>query len=359
MFKILTNFLVLLFLNSPTAQARDFYDILGISSGASKRQIKKAFRKLSLKYHPDKCTDEDDCKEKFTNINAAYECLSDDTKREAYDSVGRDEERFKKWEKQGGGGGGFDPFANFFGFGRKRGNDDQPKTGSTRMILYVDLTTLYVGDFIEIRYYRDVLCQRVDECEINDDGCARAGVRKSTRRIGPGFVQQVEDNDSRCVARGKRYKEKCRACPDGPTVEDVIPVTVDILPGMNDGQELQFEELGDESIGHIPGDLLVVLRQTPHPHFVRDGDNLKLRLGIDLADALVGFEKTIKHVDGHDVVIKSNEVIDCDYVKVIKSEGMPTERGGFGDLIVFFEIEFPSTKFSNQQKQRLRNILKN
>jgi len=366
MFKILINLLLLLFLKSPTARAgnrgRDFYDILGVSSDASKRQIKKAFRQLSLQFHPDKCDDKaGDCKDKFTDVNNAYEVLSDDKKREAYDSVGRDEERYKQWEKQGGGaGGGFNPFESFFGFGRKRGGDDgMPKTGNTRMILYVDLTQLYVGDFIEIRYYRNVLCQRVDECEINDDGCARAGIRKSTRRIGPGFVQQIEDNDSRCVARGKRYREKCKACPDGPTVQDVIPVTVDILPGMKDGQELQFEELADESIGHIPGDLIVVLRQTQHPHFVRDGDNLKLRLGIDLADALVGFETTIKHVDGHDVVIKSNEVIDCDYVKVIKAEGMPTDRGGFGDLIVTFEIEFPSKKFGNQQKQRLRNILKN
>jgi len=356
MLKIILNFLVVLYFNSSTALARDFYEILQVPGGASKRQIKKAFRKLSLKYHPDKC---EDCGTQFTDVNAAYECLSDESKREAYDSVGRDEERFKKWEKQGGSGGGFDPFSNFFGFGRKRGHDDQmPKAGNTRMILDVDLTTLYVGDFIEVRFFRDVLCQRVDECEINDDGCSRAGIRKTTRRIGPGFVQQMEENDHRCVARGKRYKDNCRACPDGPTVQDVIPVTIDILPGMMDGQELIFEELADESIGHSPGDLIIVLRQIAHPHFVRDGDDLRLRLGIDLADALVGFQTTIKHVDDHDVIIKSNEVIDCEYVKTIKSEGMPTENGGFGDLIVTFEIEFPKKKFTDQQKERLRRILK-
>jgi len=356
MYKIFINFLVLLFLNSPTALARDFYKILDVPSNASKRQIKRAFRKLSLKYHPDKC---EDCKEKFTDVNAAYECLSDDSKREAYDSVGRDEERFKEWEKQGGGRGGFNPFEDFFGFGGRGRNDDQtPKAGSTRMILDVDLTTLYVGDFIEMRFYRNVLCPRVDECEISDGGCIRAGVRKTTRRIGPGFVQQIEDNDSRCVARGKRYKERCQACPEGPTVQDVIPITVDILPGMKDGQELIYEEQADESIGHLAGDLIVVLRQTRHPQFVRDGDNLKLRLAIDLADALVGFETTVKHVDGHDVIIKSNDVIDCAHVKVIKSEGMPTDSGGFGDLIVTFEIGFPHKQFSPQQKQSLREILK-
>jgi len=356
MFMILTKLLAIFFLNSPIALARDFYKILDVPSSASERQIKKAFRKLSLKYHPDKC---EDCKEKFTDVNAAYECLGDKQKREAYDSVGKDEERFKKWETNQGASGGFD-FADLFGFGRRRGNDDQmPKAGNTKMILNVDLTTLYVGDYIEIKFIRDVLCPRVDECEINDDGCSRAGIRKTTRRIGPGFVQQMEENDNRCVARGKRYKENCRACPNGSTVQDSIPVTIDILPGMKHEQELKFEEFADESIGHLPGDLIVVLRQIPHPHFTRDGDDLHLRLGIDLADALVGFLTTVKHVDGHDVIIKSNNVIDCEYVKVIKGEGMPTESGGFGNLIVTFEIQFPSKKFTDKQKERLRRILKN
>jgi len=350
MLKIILNFLVVLYFNSLTAFARDFYAILELPNKASQRQIKRAFRKLSLKYHPDKC---EDCGEQFVDVNAAYECLSDEEKRQAYDRVGGDEERYKEWEKQKGR----DPFGGIFG--RRRGHDDQmPKAGSTRMILDVDLTTLYVGDFLEVKFFRDVLCQRVDECEINDDGCSRAGIRKSTRRIGGMFVQQIEENDHRCVGPGKTYKENCRACPDGPTVQDVIPVTIDILPGMMDGQELIFEELADESIGHAPGDLIIVLRQIPHPHFRREGDDLHLRLGIDLADALVGFESTVKHVDDHDVIIKSNEVIDCPYVKVIKGEGMPTESGGFGDLIVTFEIEFPTKKFTDKQKERLRRILK-
>jgi len=92
MLNFLTNFLVVSLLNSSNAVARDFYDILGISNISSGREIKKAFRKLSLRYHPDKC---EDCKEKFTDVNAAYDVLGDPKKRQVYDSLGGDEEKFK------------------------------------------------------------------------------------------------------------------------------------------------------------------------------------------------------------------------------------------------------------------------
>jgi len=341
MFKILRNFLVVFFLNYPCTEARDFYKILKVTDSCSQKEIKKAFRKLSLKYHPDKCEDED-CKEKFTGVNAAYDCLSDPKKRKVYDQLGKDEDSYKtKWTQ----------------FHGQRRTDETPKGSDTRLALRFDLTTLYIGSTIEIRYFRDALCQRVDECEKNDDGCSRAGVRLTTRRLGGIFVQQVEEVDTRCVAEGKRYLENCKACPDGSTVEDEISVSADILPGMKHDQELVFEEYGDEKIGHIPGNLIITLKEKPHPHFVRDGDDLKLRLGIDLVDALVGFERIIKHVDGHDVLISSDEVIDCPYVKIIKKEGMPKESGGFGNLIVTFEIEFPSKKFTNNEKMKLRKIL--
>jgi len=341
MLKILRNILVVFFLNSWITEARDFYKILKIASSSSAKEIKRAFRKLSLKYHPDKCTDAK-CKEKFTDVNAAYDCLSDPKKRKVYDSMGRDEDKYKsRWAQS-----------------QQGRSDETPKGSDTRQAIQFDLTTLYIGTTIEIRFFRDALCQRIDECEKNDEGCARAGVRKSTRTLGGIFVQQIEEVDTRCVAEGKRYLKNCKACPNGSTVEDEISVSVNILPGMKHDQEIIFEEYSDEKIGHIPGNLIVTLKEKPHPYFVRDGDNLKLRLGIDLDEALVGFKRTIKHVDGHDVVISSDEVIDCPYVKIIQEEGMPKESGGFGNLIVTFEIRFPSKRFTNKEKQLLRNVLK-
>jgi len=341
MLNFLMNFLVVSLLNAPNTVARDFYDILDLTSSASGKQIKKAFRKLSLKYHPDKC---EDCKEKFTDVNAAYDVLGDPKKRQVYDNFGGDEEKYKtRWAQLQSGG-----------FGR---NDETPKAADTKLTLRVDLKTLYLGTILEMRFFRDTLCQRVDECEKNDSGCARAGVRITTRRLGGIFVQKVEEIDARCVGEGKRYLENCKACPSGSTVEDELPVTVDISPGMRHDQELIFEEYGDEKVGHLPGNLIIVLKQITHKLFVRDGDDLKLRIGIDLVDALVGFERTIQHVDGHDVLITSNKVINCPYVKIIKNEGMPKESGGFGNLILTFEIKFPSKKFKKKEKEMLRQIL--
>jgi len=338
MFKILRNFLVVFFLIYPSTEARNFYRILDVPSSASARQIKKAFRKLSLKYHPDKC---EECKEQFTDVNSAYECLSDPKKRQVYDSVGGDEESYKTRLTQ-----------------TQTRSHEMPKAANTRMTLYVDLRTLYVGRTFEVRFFRDTLCQRVDECEKNDSGCARAGVRKTTRRLGGIFVQQVEEVDTNCVAEGKKYLKNCGACPDGPNVEDEISVTIDISPGMKNGQEIIFEEYGDEKIGHVPGDLIISLKQKPHTHFEREGDDLKVRIGINLLDAVTGFQRTIQHVDGHDVLISSDEVIDCSSVKVINKEGMQKESGGFGNLIVTFDIAFPSKKFTTEEKTYLRKILK-
>jgi len=352
------NILLLVSLLHTATEGRNFYTILDIPNGSnSQRQIKKAFRKQSLLYHPDKCSeDEAVCQEKMTDVNAAYEVLSDQEKKQVYDQYGYDEERYKEWEKRNSGGGGFDPFADFFGRGRRE--EGEPKAPDTRIVLDVDLRMLYVGHFIEIKFFRDVLCPLVDECEISDSGCARAGIRKVTRRIGPGFVQQMEESDARCVARGKRYKESCHACPDGPTVVNSIPVSVDIDPGMVHGEEIRFEEFGDERIGHTPGDLIVVLRQNSHQHFSREGDDLHLRLSIPLIDALVGFKTEIPHVDDHPIVISSDNVIDCPTVRTFRNEGMPTKNGRFGDLIVTFDINFPRGPFNEKQKGALRKILK-
>lgn len=331
---------------------RDFYKILGVDRNANDRQLKKAYRKLSLKYHPDRCK-EDSCHEKFTDVNAAYECLSDKEKRQIFNRRG--EEGVKEHEKQGGGGGFHDPFGMF----RRRQRDDSiPKGENTRIVIDVPLKVLYSGDIIEAEFERDVLCSRWDECEIDDSECSGPGVRTKTQRIGPGFMQQFQQQDDRCIARGKRYNPRCSACPDGATVKDTTPITIDIEPGMKHGQEIVFEDVGDESIGKSPGNLIVVLREQAHPYFTRDGDNLRLRLGITLTDALVGFETTIKHVDGHEVRVKSSSVINCEHVMKIRGEGMPRQTGtGLGDLIITFDIEFPRKTFSETQKKNLRRIL--
>lgn len=333
---------------------RDFYKILNIKRSANERQIKKAYRKLSKQYHPDKNKDPG-AEDIYKDIVAAYECLSDKEKREVYDRHG--EEGLEDLQKQNQGGGG-SPFDFFFGGNQRRQDSGQPKGPDVHIKMAVSLKTLYLGDIIEFDYIRAVMCSRWDECEIDDRECDGPGVRMVTRTIGPGFIQKMQSQDDRCVSRGKRYNPNCRACPDGPTVTDSTPLMLEIEAGMKHGDTIIFEEVADETIGHTPGNLIIELVAEKHSFLNRKGDDLNMRLNIPLVDALAGFSKTIQHVDGHDVVIEPNQIISCNSVVRIPGEGMPNRNNPNqkGDLIVRFNIDFPH-HLTEKQKKSLRATL--
>lgn len=335
---------------------RDFYKILGVGKQAGERELKKAFRKLSLKYHPDKC-DGDECSKQFTDVNAAYEALSDGGKRRAYDQGGED--GLKEFEAQSSqAGAGMNPFAQFFGMGGQQEDAGEQKKGPNTVVLIdISLKSLYMGAVVEVGFERDILCHRWDECETNDNGCHAAGIRVKKVQLAPGFVQQVQEEDSKCVARGKRYKKKCRACPDGATIPEVVPITLDIEPGMAGGTNITYDEMADEGVGTAAGNLIFTIMEESHPFFTRSGDDLNMRLGITLVDSLLGFTTTIEHVDGHTVDIESEDIINCEHVMTLEGEGMPTMDGGYGNLIITFDIEFPAKKFTKKQKTGLRKVL--
>jgi len=337
---------------------RDFYKILGINRSASQSQIKKAYRKLSRQYHPDKNKDEG-AEDIYKDVVAAYETLSDEEKKKVYDRSG--ESGVREYEKHGQDSG--DPFDlfNMFGFNgggrRKRGDGGLPKGADTLIRMSVTLKTLYLGEIIDFDYVRSVMCGNWDECEMDDRECEGPGVRMVTRQVGPGFIQKMQQADDRCIANGKRYNPRCTACPDGPTELDSIPLTLEIEPGMKNGDQIKFEDVADETIGHTPGDLVMELITEPHEYFVRKGNDLHLTITIPLVSALAGFSHEVAHVDGHMVTIAPNFIIDCNSVHRIRGEGMPIQdTGRRGDMVVRFNIDFPST-LSSSQKSKLREIL--
>ncbi len=164
--------------------------------------------------------------------------------------------------------------------------------------------------------------------------------------------------DPTCVARGKAWKSPCKSCPKGMTEEEEIQLTVDVQAGMATGDQVKFEQIADEAVGHIAGDLIFTIKQIPHPFLERDGNNLKMNLDISLLDSLVGFRKTFQHVDGHEVVVEKREVSHCTQLLVVPGEGMPIKgrRGMRGDLHVTLHIHFPQA-FSNTQKDLFRKAL--
>lgn len=279
--------------------AKDLYKLLGISRRATSKEIKKAYRQQSLKYHPDK-NKEAGAAEKFAEIAYAYEVLSDEQKKDIYDRHG--EAGLKQHEEMGGGGGGGfnpfedffggggggDPFDNFFGGGGGRGRDrGEQRTPSVEIPLRLQLNQFYSGDVFDVHYVREVLCGQWEDCMRDDNQCSGPGVKIARQQLAPGFVQQVQMEDPKCVARGKSWRANCKACPKGKTEPEKIELTIDVNKGARPGERVTFEGVTDEKPGFVAGDLHFVFVEAPHPRFSRDGDNLYLTKEISLVDALV------------------------------------------------------------------------
>jgi DnaJ-class molecular chaperone len=321
-------------------------------------------RKLSLKYHPDKNPSED-ASTKFAEIANAYSVLSDSDKRATYDRGG---EEAVQQQEQRGNQAAHDPFSIFeaFGFGGfhgGRGRED-PRTANVEIPLRVTLRQLYVGDVLDVAYSRQVMCTEAASCQTNKQECAGPGVAMRMHQLAPGFVQQVQMQEPTCVARGKAWKSNCKACPKGMTEEEEIQLTVDVQSGMRDGDKISFEQVADEAVGHIAGDLIFIVQQIPHAHFSRQGDDLYTSIEITLLESLVGFSKSFDHVDGHQVTVTKSDVTYCGEVFVVKGEGMPIKDSSRdrkarkrGDFFVTLSIAFPKT-FTEEQKAALKTILR-
>jgi DnaJ-class molecular chaperone len=141
------------------------------------------------------------------------------------------------------------------------------------------------------------------------------------------------------------------------TEEEELQLTVDLQAGMHHGEQVKFDEIADEAVGHLAGDLVFTVTQVPHPQFRRDGDDLHIRMDISLENALLGFARTFTHLDGHKVEVVKNDVTFCSEVFTIPGEGMPIKgRGGSkGNLHITLEIQFPK-EFTSEQKGHLKKV---
>eukprot|EP00532_Pseudo-nitzschia_australis_P001361 CAMPEP_0168180896 /NCGR_PEP_ID=MMETSP0139_2-20121125/10844_1 /TAXON_ID=44445 /ORGANISM="Pseudo-nitzschia australis, Strain 10249 10 AB" /LENGTH=376 /DNA_ID=CAMNT_0008101269 /DNA_START=43 /DNA_END=1173 /DNA_ORIENTATION=- len=338
--------------------AEDFYKLLGISRRATNKEIKKGYRQKSLEFHPDKNKAEG-AADKFAEINRAYEALMNEETRSIYDRHG--EEGLKQHEQRsngGGGGGGFDPFEQFFGFGgggRQRREEEQ-RTPNMDVPLELTLEQMYSGATFEVSYIRQVLCMNWEMCMKNAPECQGPGIKVRRQQIAPGFVQQVQQRDDRCVARGKMWAPNCSQCKS-QTEQEKIELTVDAFKGIRDGEAISFDDVADEKPGYKAGDLNFVVRAIDHPVYHRDGDNLYMTKTIPLVDALTGFSLTLMQLDGVSFDITIDDIIECDEVLRIPGKGMPRRNGrGYGDLFMTFEVDFPET-LSSDQKNKLREVL--
>jgi molecular chaperone DnaJ len=343
---------------------RDFYEILGVSKGASKDEIKKAYRKLAIKYHPDKNPGDSEAEEKFKEAAEAYEVLSNDDKRAKYDRFGHE-----GLGGMGGFGGGQgmnmedifehfgDIFGGAFGFGGGGGGRaGQPRSRrGTNLRVRVKLTLEDVAHGTEKKIKVNKLVHAEGVEYANCSTCAGTG---RVTRVTQTFLGQMQTASPcpSCQGTGRQIKSsKAGVLPDGLERKEVI-IPIDIPAGVEEGMQLSVRGKGNDGpMGGPAGDLLVVIEEVPHEHFTRDGSNIHYDLYIQFADAALGNSYEVPTVDGK-VKIKITPGTQSGKILRLKGKGLPSINGyGTGDLLVHVNVWTPQT-LSSEEKEILEKL---
>jgi len=330
----------------------ELYERLGVAPESSTEDIKKAYKKNAMKYHPDKNPNNPEAVEKFKEISEAYEILSDEQKRTMYDKYGKDA------LKEGSGHSAHDIFEQFFGggfsnfFGGQRGGPR--KTEDIVHELQVSLEDLYKGKSTKLSVSRNVVCSTctgngtksgasTGKCKT----CDGRGIRLIIKQLGPGMIQQMQTVCPDCGGKGEQIKEedKCGNCKGKKVIKDKKVLTVYVDKGMRHGQKIVFSGESDEAPGTEPGDIIFVLVEKKHDLFKRNGNDLYMEASIPLIEALAGFAFTVKHLDDRTLLVKSEkgDIITPGEVRMLEGEGMPKHKSPFekGNLYIHFNLEFP------------------
>ncbi|XP_072743677.1 dnaJ homolog shv [Anoplolepis gracilipes] len=319
---------------------RDFYKILGLSHGASTHEVKKAYRRLAKELHPDKNIGDPNASQKFQDLGAAYEVLSDSEKRAMYDKCG------EECLKRDGMMNNMDPFASFFGDfsfhfgGESQHHQETPKGANVVMELYVTLEELYSGNFIEITRNKPVMKAAKGTRKCN---CRQEVV---TRNLGSGRFQMIQQS-------------VCAECPNVKVVNEERILEVEVEPGMVDNQEIKFTAEGEPHLDGDPGDLILKIQTLPHPIFERRGDDLYTNITISLQDSLLGFTVDIKHLDDHIVTVQRDKITKHGTRIRKKNQGMPNYDNNnlYGSLYITVDVAYPDTEFTEEQKEEIKNLL--
>jgi len=332
----------------PARTDRRFYEVLGVDTDASESDIKKAFRKLAVRHHPDKGGDPDE----FKDMMRAYEVLSDGKKRKLYDEYGEDFEEAPS----------MDPFDLFRPRPPAKGEDVVHR-------MNVSLENLYRGKTSKMRITRNVVCDgchgsgsNVGGTSTECRGCNGRGVVTSLRQIGPGMVTQTQAVCNDCNGEGTTIadKDKCTMCLGKKVVSEAKVLSVVVEPGMRHGQRIVFHGEADARPGLPPGNVVFVLQQTEHEHFQRKGNDLVCKQRVSLVEALCGAHLIVPTLDGRHLSAhcKVGDVVRPNQVMMVPGEGMPIYKDPFekGDLYLQFEIIFPE-HVSPQQIEALTSTL--
>ncbi|RMG09985.1 MAG: J domain-containing protein [Planctomycetota bacterium] len=352
---------------------RSLYEILGVAQDAAPEEIKSAYKKLARKYHPDVNPGDKDAEERFKEISAAYEVLSDPEKRKLYDEFGEDASRvgfdpekaraYKRWQEQAarGGGGGFgggfggfsfgddvdlgEIFGDLLGRGR-RGGGRRPRArrgGDIEAELEITLEEAVRGG------KRSFRLSRPDRCTACD-GRGYRGEAKTCSACGGSGGSDVSQGPIRfrapcgeCGGSGEVPGERCIGCGGAGVVERTVSIDVKIPPGSEEGQRLRLKGQGAAGVGGgPPGDLLLTLRFAPHPLFRVEGHDLSLDLPITVKEALCGGRVEVPTLEGI-VDLKIPPRSNSGRKLRLRGKGLPARQGPRGDLYAVLQVRVPDT----------------
>ena len=353
---------------------RDYYEVLGVSKTTSKEEIKDAYRKLALQYHPDR-NKAPEAEERFKEISEAYAVLSDNEKRTQYDQLGHagfdqrytTEDIFRGADFEsifrdlGGGMGPRDIFSFLFGGGFRE------RAARGRDLAYnLEITLEEAANGAE----KNIEIKRIEKCDLCEGSgaapntspkqcsrCNGAGRIQSTTRNGFGLFVRVTQCPT-CGGRGKIIGKPCPRCRGSGITEKQRKITVNVPPGIDEGYQLRLAGEGEIALdAEFPGDLYVLIHVAPHRHFKRYEDDLLYNLTISFAQAALGTEVQIPTLEGNTNLRIQPGTQPGEIVK-LRGKGMPRFRGyGRGDIQVRVDISVPR-KLTTQQRTLLEQLAK-
>jgi len=336
---------------------KNYYDILEVDKTATKEDIKKSYRKLSKKYHPDKSEEHVDG-EKFKEISEAYSVLSDDTKKSNYDNYGSPDGPI------GFGGSGFnmeDIFSNMFGGGGFGFQQPTIKRGyDIKLKVSIDLIDVNTGIDKKLKYKREVKCKSCngwggdhDHCT-NCNGTGKVSIR---RQMGPTTIMSTS-NCPVCNGDGFIITNECPDCKGSGLVVEESELNVNIPKGINTGDKFQANGKGNSPIrpgnGGIYGDLIIFIEVINNTPLERIGNDLLFNAKIPFTKMMLGGELIIPSLDGN-IKIQINPHSKPNDIKRLRKKGLSDQRGTMGDLLVKLDLEIPK-KLSKEEKELLQKL---
>jgi molecular chaperone DnaJ len=339
----------------------DYYETLGVARSADEKELKSAFRKLAMQFHPDKNPGDADAEHRFKEIGEAYETLKDPQKRAAYDRFGH--AAFENGGMNGGGGfggaGGFadifeDIFGEMMGGSRQRRSGGRERGADLRYNMEITLEEAYTGKTAQIRVPTSITC----------DECSGSGAKIGTQPVtcgtcsGSGRVRaaqgffSIERTCPTCHGRGQIIKDPCPKCSGQGRITEERALSVNIPAGIEDGTRIRLTGEGEAGLrGGPSGDLYIFLSLKPHEFFQRDGADLYCKVPISMTTAALGGQFEVATLDGTQTRVKIPDGTQNAKQFRLKGKGMPVLRQpAMGDLYIQIAIETPQNLNKRQRE---------